>query len=73
MPPACPCLHARRRATALAAQGKVNSVPSVVSITSGLKPGDRVVINGLTKARPGSPVAPELWELKSPSVTEESK
>ena len=26
------------------------------TITSGLKPGDRVIVNGLQKVRPGSPV-----------------
>lgn len=45
---------------------KMTPVPSVLAITSGLKPGDQIVINGLTKARPGSPVNPEMYELKSP-------
>jgi multidrug efflux system membrane fusion protein len=43
-------------------------VPSVVSIISGLEPKDKVIINGLTKARPGLPVAPELRELQAPLV-----
>jgi membrane fusion protein (multidrug efflux system) len=30
-------------------------------ITEGLKPGDRVIVNGLQKARPGSPVKPVEW------------
>lgn len=41
-------------------------VPSVIAITNGLQPGDQVVINGLTKARPGSPVSPELFNLLPP-------
>lgn len=41
-------------------------LPAVVSIESGLSVEDRVVVNGLTKARPGSPVVPQPWELKSP-------
>lgn len=47
---------------------KPTPVASVVAIISGLKPEDQVVINGLTKARPGLPVAPEMRELKSPPV-----
>jgi len=30
-------------------------------ITDGLKPGDQVIVNGLQKARPGSPVKPVQW------------
>jgi membrane fusion protein (multidrug efflux system) len=30
-------------------------------ITEGLKPGDQVIVNGLQKARPGSPVKPVEW------------
>jgi multidrug efflux system membrane fusion protein len=41
-------------------------VPSVVAVESGLQPGDRVVVNGLTKARPGAPVAPQEWALEAP-------
>jgi membrane fusion protein, multidrug efflux system len=41
-------------------------VPSVVAIESGLAVEDSVVFNGLTKARPGAPVAPESWELRPP-------
>lgn len=44
-------------------------VPSVVAITSGLTKDDRVVINGLTKARPGLPVAPEMRVLNAPPVS----
>lgn len=30
-------------------------------ITEGLKPGDQVIVNGLQRARPGSPVKPVEW------------
>jgi len=30
-------------------------------ISEGLKPGDQVIVNGLQKARPGSPVKPVQW------------
>jgi RND family efflux transporter MFP subunit len=48
-------------------------VPAVVAIESGLTPDDRVVVNGLTKARPGLPVAPEPWELRPPPAGAEPK
>jgi multidrug efflux system membrane fusion protein len=41
-------------------------VHSIIAIESGLSPKDRVVINGLSKARPGAAVSPESWELKPP-------
>jgi len=34
-------------------------------ISEGLKPGDRVVVEGLQKARPGMPVRPIPWQPKS--------
>src|SRR5262245_41597445 len=37
---------------------------SIVAIDKGLTPDDRVIVNGLQKARPGAPVAPEDWELR---------
>ena len=43
------------------------SARSVVAIEKGLEPGDRVVVNGLQKARPGAPVAPDEWELRPPA------
>jgi membrane fusion protein, multidrug efflux system len=52
---------------AAAQPAPVAPVPSVVAIEGGLTPGDRVVVNGLTKARPGAPVAPESWALKPPA------
>jgi RND family efflux transporter MFP subunit len=39
---------------------------SIVAIDKGLTAADRVIISGLQKARPGAPVAPEMWELKPP-------
>jgi RND family efflux transporter MFP subunit len=47
---------------------KDQPVPSVVAIEKGLTPEDRVIVNGLTKARPGSPVAPQVWELRPPAA-----
>jgi RND family efflux transporter MFP subunit len=41
-------------------------VKSVIAIDAGLKDGERVVVNGLQKARPGAPVEPDEWELKAP-------
>jgi RND family efflux transporter MFP subunit len=39
---------------------------SVVSIRAGLKPTDRVIVDGTQKARPGGEVAPQEWTLKAP-------
>jgi hypothetical protein len=39
---------------------------SIVAIDKGLTAADRVIVNGLQKARPGAPVAPENWELRAP-------
>ena len=47
---------------------KTVPVPSVVSIESGLSADDTIVVIGLTKARPGQPVSPLMWELKSPNM-----
>jgi RND family efflux transporter MFP subunit len=41
-------------------------VKSVVAITAGLEPGDRVILEGMQKVKPDSPAAPEQWELKPP-------
>jgi hypothetical protein len=45
---------------------KAAPVRSVVAIENGLTVDDLVVVNGLTKARPGAAVAPESWELRPP-------
>jgi RND family efflux transporter MFP subunit len=42
------------------------SAKSIVAIDKGLTTDDLVIINGLQKARPGTPVAPENWELRPP-------
>ncbi|MBN9118026.1 MAG: efflux RND transporter periplasmic adaptor subunit [Planctomycetes bacterium] len=42
-------------------------IRSVVAITAGLQPNDRVVLDGLQQARPGNPVAPEEWNLMPPA------
>lgn len=47
-------------------QQQPTPVPAVIAIESGLTIEDRVIINGLTKARPGLPVAPEMREMKAP-------
>jgi len=41
-------------------------VLSMVAIEGGLTTDDTIVVSGLTKARPGSPVTPEVLELKAP-------
>jgi membrane fusion protein, multidrug efflux system len=43
---------------------------SVIAIDKGLTPEDRVIVNGLQKARPGTPVAPDTWELRAPGKTD---
>lgn len=42
-----------------------NAVGDKWVVTSGLKAGERVIIEGLLKARPGSPVAPEPFAPKA--------
>ncbi len=46
------------------------TIRSVVAIDKGLTAGDRVIVNGLQKARPGAPVTPAEWEFKPPSGKE---
>lgn len=43
-------------------------IKSVVAITAGLKPDDRVILDGLQQARPGAPVTPEEWVLTPPGA-----
>lgn len=43
-------------------------VPSVVGIEEGLTTNDAIVFNGLTRARPGSPVSPQVWALSPPPL-----
>jgi multidrug efflux system membrane fusion protein len=49
------------------------TVPSVVAIEDGLTTDDPIVVQGLTKARPGSAVAPDKWELRPPPKKEVEK
>jgi RND family efflux transporter MFP subunit len=44
------------------------SVKSVVAIVSGLKPDDRVILDGIQKVKPGGPADPELWNLTPPAA-----
>jgi membrane fusion protein, multidrug efflux system len=41
----------------------------LIVIESGLKPGERVIVEGLQKARPGMKVKPELVPLEVPAVS----
>ena len=38
-------------------------------VTSGLKPGERIVVNGLMRVRPGMKVAPTLTPMVADSIT----
>ena len=40
---------------------------SVVAITAGLQPDDRVIVEGLQRARPTAAVEPEEWSLTPPA------
>ena len=39
---------------------------SVISVQKGLKPGEKIVFNGIQRVRPGAPVVPEDWKMKKP-------
>ncbi len=43
---------------------------SMVAIDQGLEPGDRIIVGGIQKARPGGPVTPDLWEIRPPREPE---
>lgn len=43
------------------------AIKSVVAITAGIEPGDRVILEGLQQARPEAKVAPEEWVLNPPA------
>ncbi len=61
---------AHAKPAAAGADGKTTppaSAPSIVSIESGLKENDLVIVNGLQRSRPGAPVAPEEWQLRPPA------
>lgn len=42
-------------------------VRSMVAIKAGLKPDDRIIVDGLQRSRPGAPVTPEEWALQPPT------
>ncbi|WP_439621743.1 efflux RND transporter periplasmic adaptor subunit [Gemmata sp.] len=42
-------------------------VRSMIAVTAGLKPDDRVIVDGLQRSRPGAPVAPEEWAMHPPA------
>jgi multidrug efflux pump subunit AcrA (membrane-fusion protein) len=42
-------------------------VGSVVAVVEGLKPDDRVIVDGVQKARPGAPITPEEWVMNPPA------
>jgi RND family efflux transporter MFP subunit len=48
-------------------------IRSAIAIEKGLTADDRVVIIGLQRARPGAPVAPELWEIRVPKHDDAGK
>src|SRR5207248_9703674 len=41
-------------------------VKSMVAIDKGLEPGDRVIVDGLLRARPGAPASPAEWTIVPP-------
>ncbi|MCE9563314.1 MAG: efflux RND transporter periplasmic adaptor subunit [Planctomycetes bacterium] len=43
------------------------AVKSMVAIMAGLKPEDRVIVDGVQRARPGAPVTPEEWAMHPPT------
>jgi membrane fusion protein (multidrug efflux system) len=57
------------------ADGKVSAQPVVTDavqdgkwiVSQGLKAGDRVIVDGLQKTRPGASVTPVPWQAKAPA------
>ena len=45
------------------------SVGSLLVVQDGLKPGERVIVDGIQKARPGTKVNPSVAPASSPSET----
>jgi multidrug efflux pump subunit AcrA (membrane-fusion protein) len=68
--------QSRKLVMTVAADGTVVPKPVEVGpisgglrvIRSGLAPDDRVIINGLMRARPGSKVTPQPGQIAAPSV-----
>jgi membrane fusion protein, multidrug efflux system len=48
------------------------SVEGLRVVTQGLKPGDRVIVNGLQRVRPGAQVAPKLVPMLAQSAPQTS-
>ena len=49
------------------------SVGDLLIVRDGVKPGDRVIVDGVQKARPGSPVNPSTAAEKTPGPPAEAK
>lgn len=49
-----------------------SSVGSLKVVTSGLKAGERVVVDGLQRVRPGAPLAPKMVPMDAPAASEGS-
>jgi membrane fusion protein (multidrug efflux system) len=49
------------------------SVGDLLVVRDGVKPGERVIVDGLQKARPGSPVKPSVAGSTPPAATTETK
>jgi membrane fusion protein (multidrug efflux system) len=49
------------------------SVGDLLIVRDGVKPGDRVIVDGVQKARPGSPVNPSTAPEKTPGPAAEAK
>jgi RND family efflux transporter MFP subunit len=49
------------------------SVGDLLIVRDGLKPGERVIVDGIQKARPGSPVNPSVAGSSSPAAKAEAK
>jgi len=49
------------------------SVGDLLIVRDGVKPGERVIVDGIQKARPGSPVSPTVAGSSPPAATAEAK
>jgi membrane fusion protein, multidrug efflux system len=49
-----------------------STVGSLKVVTSGLKAGERVVVDGLQRVRPGAPLAPKMVPMDAPAASEGS-
>jgi RND family efflux transporter MFP subunit len=43
-------------------------IQSMVAIEKGLAAGERIIVNGLQRAKPGAPVVPDEWDLRKPGA-----